>query len=69
MQVKGLDDHLYPVIKDLNKKGKLQNVKDGPDPDDSFVTLKINTTDGSAAYDNPFVNMDKGIINESSWIY
>jgi glucose/arabinose dehydrogenase len=60
----GLDDYLYTVIGDLNNEGKLQNIKDGPDPDDSSVILKINATDGSAAYDNPFVNMGMGINSE-----
>jgi glucose/arabinose dehydrogenase len=54
----GLDDYLYTVIGDLNKEGKLQNIRDGPDPDDSSVILKINTLDGSAANDNPFVDID-----------
>jgi glucose/arabinose dehydrogenase len=54
----GLDDYLYTVIADLNNEGNFQNIKDGPDPDDSSVILKINAIDGSAAYDNPFV-MDK----------
>ena len=52
----GLDDYLYTVIGDLSKEGKLQNIKDGPDPDDSSVILKINMLNGSAAHDNPFVN-------------
>lgn len=51
----GPDDYLYTVIGDLNNEGKLQNIKDGPDPDDSSVILKINILDGSAAHDNPFV--------------
>jgi glucose/arabinose dehydrogenase len=46
------------VIGDLNKEGKLQNIKDGPDPDDSSVILKINLIDGSAPHDNPFAAMN-----------
>lgn len=54
----GLDNSLYTVIGDLNKEGKLQNIKDGPDPDDSSVILKINLIDGSAPHDNPFAAMN-----------
>lgn len=43
---------------------KNPNIKDGPDPDDSSVILKINTSDGSAAHINRFVNMDKRINDE-----
>jgi aldose sugar dehydrogenase len=53
----GLDDSLYTLIGDLNKEGKLQNIKDGPDPDDSSVILRINLSDGSAPLDNPFAAM------------
>jgi glucose/arabinose dehydrogenase len=60
----GLDDSLYTVIGDLNKEGKLQNIKDGPDPDDSSVILKINLSDGSASHDNPFAAMN-GVKNSN----
>jgi aldose sugar dehydrogenase len=61
----GLDDYLYTVIGDLSNEGKLQNIKDGPDPSDSSVILKINTTNGTAAYDNPFLSIGSIITNES----
>jgi len=53
----GLDKYLYTVIGDLNNRGKLQNIKGGPDPDDSSVILKINATDGTAAKRNPFLGL------------
>ncbi len=52
----GPDHYLYAVIGDLNHRGKLQNIKDGPDPDDTSVIFRVNPVDGSAATDNPFLN-------------
>ena len=52
----GPDHYLYAVIGDLNHRGKLQNIKDGPDPDDTSVILRVNPNDGSPAKDNPFIN-------------
>jgi aldose sugar dehydrogenase len=51
----GPDHYLYAVIGDLNHRGKLQNINDGPDPDDTSVILRINPNDGSAVKDNPFI--------------
>jgi glucose/arabinose dehydrogenase len=50
----GPDGYLYTVIGDLNNDGMLQNFRDGPSPDASSVILKVNSTDGSGAQDNPF---------------
>ena len=52
----GPDDYLYAVIGDLNHRGKLQNIIDGPDPDDTSVIFRVKPNDGSAAPDNPFIN-------------
>jgi aldose sugar dehydrogenase len=52
----GPDHYLYTVIGDLNHRGKLQNIKDGTDPDDTSVIFRINPNDGSAAKDNPFIS-------------
>jgi aldose sugar dehydrogenase len=52
----GPDHYLYAVTGDLNHRGKLQNIIDGPDPDDTSVIFKVNPNDGSAAPDNPFIN-------------
>ena len=54
----GLDGYLYTLIGDLNNEGKLQNVKDGPDPNDSSAIFKISTTDCSPAKDNPFTQLN-----------
>jgi glucose/arabinose dehydrogenase len=52
----GPDHYLYAVIGDLNHRGKLQNIKDGPDPDDTSVIFRARPIDGSAPVDNPFIN-------------
>ena len=52
----GPDNYLYAVIGDLNHMGKLQNIVNGPDPDDTGVILRVNPEDGSPAPDNPFIN-------------
>jgi glucose/arabinose dehydrogenase len=55
----GPDNYLYAVIGDLNHKGQLQNIKDGPAPDNTSVILRVNPVDGTAAKDNPFVSNGK----------
>ncbi len=45
---------LYAVIGDLNRKGTLQNFKNGSLPDDTSVIVRINP-DGSPALGNPFL--------------
>ena len=52
----GPDHYLYAVIGDLNHRGKLQNIINGPDPDDTSVIFRVKPDDGSAAPDNPFIN-------------
>jgi glucose/arabinose dehydrogenase len=47
----GKDHYLYTVIGDLNNEGQLQNIEDGPEPNDSSVILKISPKDGSSAKD------------------
>ncbi len=54
----GPDNYLYAVIGDVKHEGKLQNVANGPDPDDTGVILRVNPGDGSPAPDNPFINND-----------
>jgi glucose/arabinose dehydrogenase len=51
----GPDHYLYTVIGDLNHRGKLQNIKDGPDPDNTSIILRVKPNDGSAPMDNPFI--------------
>lgn len=52
----GPDNYLYAVIGDLNHVGKLQNIVDGQEPDDTSVIFRVNPEDGSPAPDNPFAN-------------
>ena len=52
--VLGPDGYLYVVIGELQREGQLQNIGNGPPPDDSGVIFRINPEDGSAAPDNPF---------------
>jgi glucose/arabinose dehydrogenase len=50
--------HIYAVIGDLNRKGMLQNFKNGSLPDDTSAILRINP-DGSPAQGNPFLNLSR----------
>jgi aldose sugar dehydrogenase len=54
MQI-GPDGMLYAAIGDLNRRGMLQNILDGPASDDTSVIFRIKP-DGSAVEDNPFFN-------------
>jgi glucose/arabinose dehydrogenase len=62
----GPDGMLYAVIGDLNRRGMLQNHKDGATPDDTSVILRINPSDGSPAQDNPFLNSSRTNSDSSS---
>jgi aldose sugar dehydrogenase len=57
--------HIYAVIGDLNRKGMLQNFKNGSLPDDTSVILRINP-DGSPAQGNPFLNVSRTDDNYSN---
>ncbi|MDQ5860267.1 MAG: PQQ-dependent sugar dehydrogenase [Thermoproteota archaeon] len=52
------NSHLYAVIGDLNRKGTLQNFKNGSLPDDTSAIIRINA-DGSPAQGNPFLNISR----------
>jgi aldose sugar dehydrogenase len=56
----GPDNYLYAIIGDVKREGKLQNIVNGPDPDDTGVILRVNPEDGSPAPDNPFINNNDG---------
>jgi len=61
--------HIYAVIGDLNRKGTLQNFKNGSMPDDTSAIIRINP-DGSPAQGNPFLNVsrtDDGYANLSKY--
>ncbi|MGB7635990.1 MAG: PQQ-dependent sugar dehydrogenase [Nitrososphaeraceae archaeon] len=60
----GSDHYLYAVIGDLNHRGKLQNINNGPDPDDTSVILRVNPYDGSAAKNNPFINNANSVMHK-----
>lgn len=47
--------NLYAVIGELNRDGKLQNIRQGSAADDTSVIIRIRQ-DGSAVADNPFFN-------------
>ena len=53
--VAGKDKSLYSVTGELQRNGKDQNIKDGPDPDFSGAILRVNPENGSPAQNNPFV--------------
>jgi aldose sugar dehydrogenase len=55
----GPDNYLYVIIGDLNHKGKLQNLRNGPEPDDSGVILRTN----------PDKSEDGSIINYNSSLF
>ena len=59
----GPDNYLYAVIGDLNHMGKLQNIVNIPDPDDTGVIFRINPEDGSPAPDNPFINNNNELLS------
>ena len=52
--VMGSDGYLYVVVGEMQREGQLQNIQDGPAPDDTGVIFRINPEDGSAANGNPF---------------
>jgi glucose/arabinose dehydrogenase len=51
----GPDNQLYAVIGELQREGQLQNIREGPDPDDSGVLFRVNPSDGSPSNNNPFI--------------
>lgn len=50
----GPDNQLYVIVGEMQREGQLQNIQNGPDPDDTGVILRVNPTDGSPSADNPF---------------
>ena len=52
----GPDGYLYTMIGDLNHRGQVQNIKNGPPPDSTGGIFRINPNDGSPANkNNPFL--------------
>jgi glucose/arabinose dehydrogenase len=60
----GPDHYLYAIIGDLNHRGKLQNIKDGPDPDNTSVIFRVKPNDGSAPMDNPFIKDPNNAVHK-----
>jgi glucose/arabinose dehydrogenase len=50
----GPDKQLYVVAGEMQREGQLQNLQNGPPPDDTGVILRVNPLDGSASMNNPF---------------
>ena len=38
----GSDGYLYVVVGEMQREGQLQNIQDGPAPDDTGVIFRIN---------------------------
>jgi glucose/arabinose dehydrogenase len=49
----GPDNQLYVVAGEMQREGQLQNLQNGPPPDDTGVILRVNPLDGSASTNNP----------------
>jgi glucose/arabinose dehydrogenase len=65
----GPDNYLYAIIGDVKREGKLQNIVDGPDPDDTGVILRVNPDDGSPAPDNPFIDNNTNDLSSLNKYY
>ena len=61
----GKDNNLYAIIGDLNHRTKLQNFKNGGDPDFTGSIYRIDPHSGSAPGDNPFVGSDVPNIDKT----
>ncbi|MFZ0566422.1 MAG: PQQ-dependent sugar dehydrogenase, partial [Nitrososphaeraceae archaeon] len=50
----GPDNQLYVIVGEMQREGQLQNIQNGPAPDDTGVILRVNPADGSPSSGNPF---------------
>jgi aldose sugar dehydrogenase len=50
----GPDGNLYAIIGELRHNGQLQNIQDGPAPDDTGVIFRVNPYTGQEVQGNPF---------------
>ena len=50
----GPDGQLYIIVGEMQREGQLQNLQNGPAPDDTGVILRVNPADGSSSPGNPF---------------
>ncbi|WP_415311177.1 PQQ-dependent sugar dehydrogenase [Candidatus Nitrosocosmicus sp. FF01] len=64
----GPDNQLYAIVGELQREGQLQNIHDGPTPDDSGVIFRVDPSDGSPSVNNPFVqvgeNTDSNLLSK-----
>ncbi len=65
----GPDNQLYAIVGELQREGQLQNIKDGPNPDDSGVIFRVNPIDGSPTVNNPFIDGDESDRNSLAKYY
>ena len=65
----GPDNQLYAIIGELQREGQLQNIKGGPEPDDSGVIFRINPNDGSPSVNNPFIGLNDSGSNPLAKYY
>lgn len=56
----GPDGNLYAIIGELRHNGQLQNIKNGPSPDDTGVILKVDPSSGHGVPGGPFENAGAG---------
>jgi aldose sugar dehydrogenase len=52
----GPDNQLYIIVGEMQREGQLQNIQNGPPPDDTGVIFRVNPTDGSPSSGNPLSN-------------
>jgi aldose sugar dehydrogenase len=55
----GPDGNLYAIIGELRHNGQLQNIQDGPAPDDTGVIFRVNPYTGQEVQGNPFEQSGK----------
>jgi glucose/arabinose dehydrogenase len=59
----GPNNYLYAVVGDLNHRGQVQNIKNGPLPDNTSGILRVDIRDGKAPKDNPFYNVEGDLLD------
>jgi glucose/arabinose dehydrogenase len=65
----GPDGQLYAISGELQREGQLQNINNGPAPDDSGVIFRVNPIDGSPSENNPFLKVADNSSNPLAKYY
>lgn len=60
----GPDNQLYVIVGEMQREGQLQNIKDGPGPDDTGVIIRINPNNGSPSPGNPLSSEPADPLNK-----